>query len=82
MMPAIRAAAITSPLGMSLLAIAAAVSFFIFTVQRATARRAVALFAVTSTMCALPDSSRCVNSGVLPMFIRQSGSWNVVDGRR
>ena len=75
MMPAIRAAAITSPFGMSLLEIAAAVSGFMFTVHRATARRAVAFFAVTSTMCALPDSSRCVNSGVLPMLIRLSDSW-------
>jgi hypothetical protein len=40
----------TSPFGMSLLEIAAAVSGFIFTVHRATARRVVAFFAVTSTM--------------------------------
>ena len=81
MMPAILAAAMTSPFGISLLEIAAAVSGFIVTVQRATARRAVAFFAVTSTMCALPDSSRCVNSGVSPTVIRQSDSWNDAGAR-
>src|SRR4051794_18142829 len=61
-MPATRATASTSPLVMAPEAIFAAVSASMCTRHRATARRWVASLAVTSTMRARPNGSRCVNS--------------------
>ena len=59
-MPAIRAAPSTSPLVMALLATLAVVSGAIMTLHRASARRCVGSFGVTSTMRAPPKGSRCV----------------------
>ena len=61
-MPATRATASTSPLVTSRLATAMVVSGFMNTLQRATARRWVASFGVTSTMRARPSGSRWVNA--------------------
>src|SRR5580698_3068342 len=59
-MPAIRAAARTSPLVMALLATLVVVSGSIRTRQRARARRWVGSLGVTSTMRAPPRGSRWV----------------------
>src|SRR5436190_1176396 len=56
-MPATRATASTSPLLTALLATSASVSDFMYTRPRATARRWVASFGVTSTMRARPSGS-------------------------
>src|SRR5262245_63825565 len=60
-MPAMRATPNTSPLGASPAATAAAVWGAIRTNARATARRRVTSLDDTSTIRALPDSSRCVS---------------------
>src|SRR5215207_10108634 len=60
-MPATRATASTSPFLISRLAMAAVVSGFINTLHRASARRCVGSFGVTSTIRARPNGSRCVN---------------------
>ena len=59
-MPATRATASTSPLLMAPPAMSDAVSGRISTLQRATARRCVASFGVTSTIRARPNGSRWV----------------------
>src|SRR5215210_692378 len=61
-MPAMRAVPITSPLGASPRATAAAVSGAIRTTARASARRSVTSLPPTSTIRALPASSMCVSS--------------------
>src|SRR5262249_38977099 len=64
-MAAIRAAAITSPLGMRASAMARSVAGFIETSAVATARRAVTGLAETSTIRARPTASRCVSERLL-----------------
>src|SRR3954453_7046004 len=61
-MPAMRAVPITSPLGASPRATAAAVSADMRTVARARARRSLTSLPPTSTIRARPASSRCVSS--------------------
>src|SRR5215213_1352160 len=61
-MPAMRATETTSPLGPSPRATAPAVSGRMRTSARTTARRSVAALPPTSTMRALPASSRCESS--------------------
>src|SRR5579872_878138 len=60
-MPATRATPSASPLGTSPARSRAAVAGAIRTRPRATARRLVSAFSVTSTMCASPASFRCVS---------------------
>ena len=60
-MPATRATASTSPFLTSRLAMATVVSGVMNTLQRATARRCVGSFGVTSTIRARPKGSRWLN---------------------
>src|SRR5207245_110941 len=84
--PATRATASTSPLVIAPEAIIDAVSVFMRTRQRATARRWVASLGVTSTMRARPSGSRWVNSkggmasSVRPDRPRRRGQWRFCPG--
>src|SRR5688500_14093837 len=68
-MPAMRAVPSTSPFGASPRATAAAVSGAMRTIARATARRSVTGLAPTSTIRALPCSSRWVRSATREGYV-------------
>src|SRR5574341_2546165 len=78
-MPASRAAASTSPLGMFPSWIRSRVSFFRLTKPRATASRLVTGLAVMSTMRAWPRASRCVSLFILGHVLPHDGVHLVLD---